>query len=298
MSWGLLVASLVGRLGRWFFGFELFSHFPVQYVLLALPLLIYWLFRRHWLGWLTAGILVWNACLVFPWWFAERPVANQPRDFRVLHSNVLFTEPDVQRILTLVNKTEPDLFVLQEMSKKTIQQVQSLKKEYPYQTRVWSKGRCFILLGSREPFQVDSVAMRENKTIHIHTTVKGRPLSLITVHPRTPIRPTWFQWRNNQLAYVARLARQQQEPTLFVGDCNTTVWSPIYRDLIANSGLTACRRGYGVSPTWISWVHVPLLMIPIDHALINDKLRTVNFQTEYLPQSDHRAVVVDLAFKR
>ena len=146
------MASLIGRLGRWFFGFELFSHFPVQYLLLSLPLLVYWLVQRRWIVWVTTLILVWNAYLVFPWWFAGRPVATQPRDFRVLHSNVLFTEPDVQRILALVARTKPDLFVLQEMGKKTIKGVESLKKQYPYQTSVWSKGRCYILLGSREPF--------------------------------------------------------------------------------------------------------------------------------------------------
>lgn len=297
LPFALVLATALGRLGRSFFLFELLSHFAAQYAVLSGGLLIYWLFRRRWLPAVAALTgLVWNGLMVLPWLTADPPPGPSTADLRVLHTNVLYTRPDVGRIRQLIARENPDLFVLQELTQDMHLRLTDLRAEYPHQIFIWAKGPCYMLVGSRTPFTADSTPVRQARTIHLRTTVRGQALSFVTLHPRTPVFPAWFRQRNQRLTYAADLVRRQTEPTLWIGDFNVSPFSPVYDDLIKRSGTQACREGFGLAATWIRWC--PPLMIPIDHALINDGFRTVNFRTAYMPESDHKALIVDLAFRK
>ncbi|MFN4147595.1 MAG: endonuclease/exonuclease/phosphatase family protein, partial [Runella sp.] len=82
---------------------------------------------------------------------------------------------------------------------------------------------------------------------------------------------------------------------LVVGDLNITPWSVFYQRMITHSGLSNCRDGFGWQPTWHYWGGP--MRIPIDHALVNAKLETVDFRTEGYNKSDHLPLVIDLRFK-
>ncbi len=299
-TWGLLAATLAGGLGSFFFLFELCSHFAVQYAVIAALLLIGWLYSRSWLlAVISALSLLINGLPIRPWLaHDEHPFTNQ-YDARVLHANVLFTGTDYARIVQLVRAHKPDLFVLQEMTPESIRGVAALRQTFPYQYHIWSKGPCFILVGSRNPIQVD---MGLDSTLHVislKTTVRGREMALLTVHPQIPLLPSWFTKRNKQLAFVAKQARRERLPTVLIGDFNISVFSPVYNTIFYapfEAHLTACRRGFGLQPTWPRYL--PPMFIPIDHAFVNSGFRPVNFQTFDQPGSDHKAVVVDLAFAR
>lgn len=297
LTWGVLAATLAGRLGNSFFFFELCSHFAVQYVVLATALLGFWLtsgsgFRL--LAGVSALPLLINGSLITPWLIAQKPTAGGPHDIRLLHANVLYTEPNYATIVSLVRAQAPDIVVLQEMTPASIRGVSALTSTFPYQYSIWSKGPCHILVGSQTPIKVDSALAYPERIVSLTTTVHGRKIALLTVHPHTPIIPSWFADRNQQLAAVADSVRQQRRPAVMLGDFNISVFSPVYQRLFDGSGLTACRRGFGLQPTWPRFL--PPLFIPIDHAFINAGFRTVNFQTLNQGDSDHKAVVVDLSF--
>ncbi|CCH53256.1 endonuclease/exonuclease/phosphatase [Fibrisoma limi BUZ 3] len=295
-TWALVAATLVGRLGEYYFVFELVSHFVVLYCVVAVFLSAYWLFTGSRLVRITTGCLLLNSFLAAPWLVADPPAAAQ-HDFRVLHANVLYTDTDMQRTIRLIGEQQPDLFVLQEMTPATIRALVPLRSTYPFQYEIWSKGPCHILVGSRTPFSVDKQAVKTQQVIHLTTTINGREMALVTVHPRTPVLPSWFAERNRQLAYVADLTRREPRPTLLIGDFNISVFSPVYHRIfeeepVSQPALAACRKGFGISPTWPRFF--PPGMIPIDHAFVNGGLRTVRFQPLEQPGSDHKAVVVDL----
>lgn len=292
-TWALVAASLMGRLGEYLFIFELFSHFAVQYCVVAALLATYWLFSGSWLVRISVGCLILNGFLVNPWLLADPPaVVESSRDLRVLHANVLYTNTDMQRTIRLIRENQPDLFVLQEMTPPTIRALAPLRDTYPFQYEIWSKGPCHILVGSRTPFSVDKQSVQTQQVIHLHTTVRGRDMALITVHPRTPVLPSWFRERNQQLAFVADQIRRERRPTLLIGDFNISVFSPVYKRIFDNPDMAACRKGFGIGPTWPRFL--PPAMIPIDQAFVNEGFRTVRFQPIEQPGSDHKAVVVDL----
>ncbi|MBC8153012.1 MAG: endonuclease/exonuclease/phosphatase family protein [Bacteroidetes bacterium] len=299
LTGGLLTATLVGYLGNVFFLFELFSHFAVQYAVLAALLLVGGLYLRSgWLITMSSLSLLLNGLIVSPWLTVAESGSARQRDLRVLHANVLYDDTDTASIMRLVRSQAPDIFVLQEMTFGSIQGVSALKTTYPYQYHIWSKGPCRILVGSRTPIRPDSALARPTRVVSLKTTVRGRELVLLSVHPQTPTLPSMFADRNQQLAFVADNARRQRLPTLLVGDLNISVFSPVYRRIFqpffVSSRLTACRRGFGLQPTWPRFL--PPMFIPIDHAFVNEGFRTVDFRTIDQPGSDHKAVVVDVSF--
>ncbi|KAB7727971.1 hypothetical protein F5984_19645 [Rudanella paleaurantiibacter] len=298
----LVLAPVLGRVfGSSFFLFELFSHFSVQYAGLAGLLLAFWIGRGrpHMAFW--AGV----ALLLNAYWSATLFRLNAPRtgqtDLRVFHANVLYTRSDYQPIIDTIRRLRPDFFVLHEMTPAGVRAVAELRRDYPYQDSVWAKGPCYILVGSRTPFQTDSSARRQHRVIALTSTVRGRVVSLSTVHPRTPLLPGWFAHRNSQLQFVADQLANATNPSLLIGDFNISPLSPIYARFFADRAgvlgpLKACRDGYGWTPTWPRYL--PLMFIPIDHAFVNGGFRTNHFRTLTLPGSDHRAICIDLSLSK
>lgn len=287
--------------GNSFFLFELFTHFPLQLAVVSGMAAGYWAGRkRPLLCLLGLGSLASHALAVY---FAiYQPVEpsvpkDHPADLRVYHANVLYTRDDYRPIIDTIRHLKPDFFVLQEMTPEGVRAVSALRREYPYQDSVWAKGPCYILVGSRTPFTVDSAARRNYRAIALTSTVRGRVVSLVTVHPRTPLLPSWFRERNRQLQFVGEWIRRSKLPTVLIGDFNISPFSPVFDRTLGNSSrLRACRRGFGYTPTWPRFL--PLLFIPIDHAFTNFDFRTSNFRPLTTPGSDHRAVCVDLVYRQ
>ncbi|GAB3560599.1 endonuclease/exonuclease/phosphatase family protein [Spirosoma fluminis] len=309
LSVGLSVCWLLGRvLGRFYF-FELFSHFQVQYVWLAYALmtlqLLYRLVhsRRFESGAVLIPFALLGAILYFKdsrWAPGEQDIkpANSRPDVRVFHANVLYTRNTYDTTIALIRQQRPDVYVLQEMTPQSIRLVTSvLKREFPYWFACWSKGPCWVLAGSRKPIRVDQALARKWRVISLKTQVQRRDVALLTVHPRTPILPSWFRERNDQLTYVANAARQNATPTVLIGDFNISVFSPIYTDLFESPTqpvtLLSARR-VRTQPTWPRFF--PPMMIPIDHAFVNGGFYPQLLRTLEHPGSDHKALVVDLRF--
>lgn len=293
VTYSLLLATAAGQLlGRWY-PFELLSHFPVVYAAAALMLTGYWIWQRQRFFYLTLGLLAWNGALVAPWLLDPKP-PTAPANLRVLHANVLFENENYEPILAMIAREQPDLCVIAEATPALYERVRRALPQYPYRSFSHAKRYCWNLVLSRTPFVRDSVALRDYRTVALRTRIRGREVGLVTVHPRTPILPSWFAWRNAQLGFAFSYARRQAIPTLLVGDFNVSPWSPVYRKLTEKKGLTACRRGFGLKPTWIS--PLPFVQLPIDHVFVNDGLRPVSFHTLPAGDSDHRPVVVEVGF--
>jgi endonuclease/exonuclease/phosphatase (EEP) superfamily protein YafD len=236
-----------------------------------------------------------------PFWVGEdnsRTSIKPLSDVRVLHANVLYMRDEYETTLQLIRKQKPNLYVLQEMTPQTIRLVTSqLRNDYPYWFACWAKALVWVLVGSKTPFQADRSLAKKWRIISIATNVNGHPVSLVTVHPRTPVLPSWFNERNTQLTLAANKTRSNQSPTVLLGDFNISVFSPVFKDIFSNTenkpALIAARPK-NTQPTWPRFF--PPMMIPIDHAFVNTGFRPVLFCTLEQPGSDHKAIVVDLRF--
>jgi endonuclease/exonuclease/phosphatase (EEP) superfamily protein YafD len=320
LSIAVIATWLLGwLLGRFYF-FELFTHFQLQYYALSILLVVAGLASRLLLGkqgratLTVVPVLVFGLTAIFSdtsWLPGEDPAAESTltRDVRVLQANVLYSRSDYAPTFNLIRSQRPDLYVLQEMTPASIRLVTSqLSHEFPYWFACWSKGPCWVLVGSRTPIMVNKPLAETKRIIALTTQVRGRAMGLVTVHPRTPVLPSWFRERNDQLTYAAEKTRTQPLPTVLLGDFNISIFSPVYKVIFRSAppvaGATPTVRQAPLrparqsltQPTWPRFI--PPMMIPIDHIFTNQGFRPFHFRTLDHPGSDHRAIVADLSFSR
>lgn len=297
LAWSLLGITLAGRLGAYFFLFELFSHFAVQAVAAGVGLLYFVRKDRAALGAAGVSLLI-QGWQVVPWLTGNPAVASPVKGegIRVLHANVLYANTAYPEILKSLEEEKADVLFVAEVTPAFFHAFHArFRATYPFQYMVYAKSRFHVLVGSRTPLKINHKSVTENRMLEATTVVRGREIALVSVHPKTPIEPSWFASRNRRLSGAFEAAAACKQPAVLAGDFNVSVFSPVYQALVGQSGLLACRKGFGLLPTYRNG-YGPL-MIPIDHVLTNDGFRTTSFRTKDIPGSDHKAVIADLQFR-
>lgn len=296
---GLAVTALFSvatAFDEWHRLLELFSHFRLQYLGVATLLTIAFLWLR-WAGYVALGVatMALNAWYVVPWYLpVERPPAADT-DLRVLHANVLVSNPDPARFLALVAEREPDVIVVQELSDEWAKTLRGLAADYPHQLVEPRTDPFGIALLSRYPMPasaVNAAAPRGFPEIVATIAAPGGEWHVIASHPMNPIGANGYGDRNLQLHALGELAARSPRPLIVIGDLNASMWGNHYRQFVDATNLRNAREGFGVRPTWPMFL--PIAMIPIDHVLVSDDVAVTAFDTGPRIGSDHLPVFVTL----
>jgi endonuclease/exonuclease/phosphatase (EEP) superfamily protein YafD len=274
---------------------ELFTHFRLQYLVVAVLLAVVFLwYRDRNFTVLLILVSILNASFIVPW-YRDNPEAAAGPQIKLLHANVHSSNTDYQRLIDLVASEQPDIIFLQEVTPEWEAGVASLSKQYPYAYVESREGNFGIALYSKLPF--DSAAHVSSPPLNHPTIIAsvllgGERLTLISTHPTIPIGHSYYA-RNEQLESVTQLARRVSGPVAVIGDLNETIWGPRYARLEQLAGLRNARRGFGILPTWPTFM--PLAMIPIDHVLVSVELKVLETHTGKRFGSDHLPLLVTLA---
>lgn len=292
---GLAGASVLGLLGRIWWGFDLLSHFRVQYFQLALVALFVTLWRRQprrAIAWIVlAGF---NYAFVLPFYFGSPPSSTRP-PVRALLLNLGAGNDEADRVLNAIRSADPDFMVLEEVTPAWAHALVELQQEYPHQLAD-VRADCFgIMLLSKYPFEG---ALRELGEAGVPSLVVEMRLpdgvvTVIGTHPLPPISREYAVQRDGQLAALADVAADQTHPVLLIGDLNASSWSAAFRDLLANSGLENSMRHFGFQPSWPAASY--FVRIPIDHVLHSPSIRIHQRVVGGAVGSDHFPVIVDFA---
>jgi endonuclease/exonuclease/phosphatase (EEP) superfamily protein YafD len=171
-----------------------------------------------------------------------------------------------------------------------------LRQNYPYSYAEAREGNFGIALFSRVPFtsigHIDSRPLGY-PTIIATMDVDGAVLHLVGTHPMIPLGEQYYSDRNEQLAGIAELFDERDDSQILIGDLNTSMWGIHYRSLEEETGLRNARTGFGIVPTWPTFM--PFAMIPIDHVLISDDVSVVEMRSGPRIGSDHLPLIVTIA---
>ncbi len=292
--------SLATAFDRWHSLLELFSHFRLQYLVAAILLTAAFLWLR-WGGYVVLGVatIALNAWYVVPWYLPVGRGAAADTDIRLLNANVLASNGNFEKLKRLVQDTDPDIIVVQEVTPAWIESLKSLKTRYPYTVVEPRQDPFGIALYSKLPLEATAVIHAEPRAYpQIQATViSGQDrLQLIGAHTANPIGSGGYHARNLQLDGIAALANRTPAPLVVAGDLNISIWSHHYRRLIRDSNLRNAREGFGVEPTWP--VFFRPAMIPIDHFLVSRDVEITSYATGPDIGSDHLPVAVTLRLSR
>lgn len=289
------LASLFGRHQY----LELTTHFRLQYALAASACLILLLALHSWkLAPLALACAVLNWSFIVPYYFAgpRHAAPSAGVRLRLMHANVLGGNRDYAALASVVEKERPDVLVLQEFTGAWEEGLRGLEAQYPYSKLAPRQGGSGMALYSRHPLEGAEV-LNLDPTSHLalfaRVKVEGATLTVLALHPPTPVRADKFANRNLQFERAASIMRETPGPKLLVGDLNVTMWSPYFADLVRDSGLRNARRGFALIPSWPVPLPTPL-QIPIDHCLVSDDLAVDSIRTGARTGSDHRPLIIDL----
>jgi endonuclease/exonuclease/phosphatase (EEP) superfamily protein YafD len=294
----LLQATPVRFLKRIAWATELSSNFRLYYlVILAALTLLFLLGRKVKRGLVVAIFAGLNLALLIPFYVAPPAAPAASQTFRTLMINTGFLGTSGASVIDLVRTSEPDFVVLLEAKPKTHAALQTLHDIYPFTT--YQLGTDYYdgtSLYSKYPFTVEEGVQEGRKytpSLVTQVDLGGHDLILISTQTRAPMRPGRTVDRREQFQQLAKVVAAQPEPVLLLGDLNATAWSPIFRDFLRTSGLQDGRHGFGLQASWPTFL--PLLAIPIDHALISTGVTVHSFTKGPDVGSDHYPILVDFS---
>ncbi len=293
----LAAATLLGFLGRQWWGFDLLSSFRPQYLagLLATGALAMAVIGPGaGIAFLAAAAI--NAAVIAPFYVANGPAAaDGAPTVDIVAFNVQASNRQRPAIMDWVRNTDADLVFLIESSFEWEDAAERAALPYTIQERVQGTSVFGVTLLVRDGVAATSRPLQfgDRPAVEAVVDLGGSPVSVLAIHPRSPTSRERADRRDRYLRDVSVWARAQQNPVLIVGDFNATPWSSSFRRLTAGAGLRNSQVGHGLQPSFpAGWGP---LMIPIDHALHSPDLAIATRGTGPALGSDHRPLLVSVA---
>ena len=295
-----IACSLAEYLSDWHRYFEFTTGYKLQFLLMALCSLMYFLLSRRQL-WLALSLfcVLLNLAEILPWYFDRPQLTNlEPdRTLKVLSYNVLWKNQNYDKAIALVEREQPNISFFQEVTSDWHSQLAALQPSYPY--HVWAK---------KLEMEVYSKIPLNNTQIQPYGTYRGLISSDIEVGDRTVkfiathAYPQLFWGRGGWLIRnqhlkngIGKYVRDLNRSAIVLGDLNVTMWSPFYRSAIEISGLRNARQGRGVLPTHsVVNPRFAILSAPLDHCLITPDIQVKDFKLGSAIGSDHLPIIAEL----
>jgi len=271
-TFGSLLGGLMPWIGRWWFVFELGSHFQHVYVLMAAMATTAFLLLKRWkvLPVAVAGLLItgWH---IVPCYIGIGSAQPDGARVRLMTVNVLTVNTNHDGFAAVLAKEQPDVVALQELNQVWVDTLREMAEGYPHHVFDPRSDNFGIGLVSQYPLEsVEFVDLFGVNAIRAEMVVDGQRLTILNVHTLPPASPSYAAIRNQQLDRIEGLVQNVESPLVVLGDLNATMWSPYFRDLLKRTNLLDARKGYGIVATWPD--DLAPLTIPIDHCLYTPPL--------------------------
>lgn len=212
--------------------------------------------------------------------------------------NVNTHSGDPVRVARMVNETNPQVLVLEEISARWLVDLEGALRAYPHSQVSPREDNFGIGLFSKFPLsnaRVVNIGEAQLPSIIADVTMESTTLTVVATHPPPPVGERYSRWRNSQLDLMPDHVPKVGLPILLLGDLNVSPWSPHFRRLLKRTGLRDSAKGRGVQPSWPAGN--PLLWIPIDHCLYSREVTILQRTIGPDVGSDHYPVIVDMALR-
>ena len=274
----------------------------VLYGVALLALLVRFAMARRWGRGLAAAAVALGLALHIAWFSPMISGANPPpragaEPLRVMVVNLYAGRADGLDVVRAASEEDIDVLVVTEMTAAALARMESAGLGSLFPHRAGRPGRselgtmvfADVRLGHATPLSTSGASWR----------VPMGKYTLFAVHPYAPTDIA--KWRRDH--YLIRTAVVDEQPDLVVGDFNATTDHPQMRAL-ADAGYRSAAElaNEGWQPTWpaagesVLGISVPNV-VEIDHVLVGPTFAGISTHTFDIPESDHRAVVAEVAPK-
>ena len=261
---------------------------------------------------ILVGVYAWLVALgAVPWRdvpTAQRVVASDAKlgTLKILSANVHSSNLDHASLLALIDREQPDVVLLMELTSPWIDALAPLKTSYAVRQVVADDAGNFgIGVWSRLPADDARLVVRQHRAepslddvAHAELTLllNGHRVRFVGVHPLPPLVPRMSAARDDLLRAITDEVAADDAPTIVAGDLNATRYCRITRDLCSRAGLRDAMLGVRFS--WPTTMAGTVLGIRIDQVLCDDAWRVVESHAGPTVGSDHLPMVATLQLTR
>ena len=272
---------------------DLFTHFRIQLLAGQVVLVCLLCLKRSFvLGALIAAFASANAYSLGAY-LLPAAAAEGPSAVTILTANVLGRNREFGGLLDSIERTMPDVIVIQEYRPHSAKALAPLAKTHPYSLEIPRDDNFGIALFSRHRLiEAKEVDLLGASAVDVRLVIEGKAFRLVGVHLSTPVTRDMTALRQAQLEAIAGLIENAREPIVVVGDFNLTPYSPYFGRFLEQTGLRDALAGNGPSITWPTFF--PILGIPIDHCLVSAEWDVVGYERSPAFGSDHYPITVSL----
>ncbi len=243
---------------------------------------------------------LWNAAKLLPQVLpANDPEGSPAAQLKTLLVNGQTENKEFSKVRELVLNRKPDLVVFEEVNDEWMSQLEPLRAEFPHVVAEPREDNFGIALFSRFPLRDPKVRYFGDAgvpSIVARVATSAGEVVVLATHPLPPVGAEHFNLRNDQLQRIAEYIRTVSGPAILLGDLNTSPWSSHFKRFVQASALVDTSRGHGWQPTWPAIM--PLLLVPIDHALCTKDIAVLTRETGVNISSDHYPLVVTFGIVR
>lgn len=255
-------------------------------------------------NWAAAGVAalvtLLLATVVLPRAIGDDTVDPAGREtFTVLSTNIHHGTADPAAVLALVERYEPDLLSVQELTPSFARELSDagLGAHLPHSVLETHRNTSGAGLYSR--FAMRKLPSPGRFVFRMPraelTLPDGSHLRVVGIHPYPPQLNRTSEWEE---ALESLPSAGTGTPWLLAGDFNATLDQSQLRDVLDRGYRDAGDvAGKGLEPTFPREGHL-IPPVTIDHVLADSRLGIVEYGVEELPGSDHRAIHAELALPR
>lgn len=298
--WGVAVWPWVAEAGRGVWCLDLFNHFRLQMgIALAAIAPALWSFgfeAQAAAALVSAGFCGWSV-----WrrgWAERRPsggtsAPGADRAFSILTCNVWMVNRSYDRLARLIQAEDPDLIVLLETDHRWFSEMRRALTHYQHHKAEPREDYYGISVLSKHAMtaEVEYIHSKDQPSVRCRVRHPSGDFTLWCLHPEPPFLPASAERHRLALAEVGRRVREEALPAVVTGDLNTAPWARAFREGLGD--LKDGAAGFGFATTWPA----PLprcLRIPIDHFLLTEHFRTLDYRILPYVGSDHRPILIRL----
>jgi endonuclease/exonuclease/phosphatase (EEP) superfamily protein YafD len=289
--------TVAGLLGRFWWLFDLFSHFQIQYLIsMSVIVAVLAVTRRFKTAVLLASCGLLNLAHVLPYYVPIRPARehNSTR-LRLVTSNVNTANQQYDLVKQLILDQQPDVVLLTEVSPIWLKSIREVEALYPFRKSDAREDNFGIALYSKRPFKSADIVYVGGggvPSVVAVLDVSGRELTVVGTHPLPPINGFYSAARNGQIDALAPLVASLSGPKVLLGDLNVSPWSYHFKRLVSRTALRDGALGHGLHLTWPS---KPMFMrIPIDFCLVSRDIEVESVRVGPAVGSDHYPLIADV----
>ena len=298
--WVLTAFSLTPYIPLSVTAIDLPSHFVLQYAVAAvIGFCLALLFKMSRINFALLGLaFILNIATLSPYIDRGAPVDTAGlKTFKLMQVNTLYLNRRTQLLEDQIRQENPDIITVVEANDDFAALFKTLSDLYPHQDVHPRKDARGLAVLSKFPLQDVAVTVYAEPVTPAHTfavTMHGKTIRFVSMHPYTPVRN--LDKRDAHMAAIAKAyAAPQETPLVIAGDFNATPWSPAMKQFMRKTDLQNARQGRGILPTWPRWLPSAFLRIPIDHVLVSDHLRVLDYKLGADTGADHLPTIAVIA---